>query len=420
VKLIFRVEHLFFAGFFILLIKQPLRYFLGPAYLIVSLLGIIFCSLALSYNFKNIRFSKREWVVVLSFLLMTLLDCLLLVVGKPGEFDRNLWFSGICQLLMSSLLFFYARSPGTWRFLKFSLSAVLAIELALAFLQISYYSIGVGLPPLAEDYEEFSFVSGSFTNANDFSVFVAASCMALYSCWTLEGKNIRGYIFLGLSAMGVLASLSRTVFLFMLIFIFLAIFQSGRAAIRAPKRKSSVFLMVAILTIFLIFIFAASSDFFVNSSVFERSIARIGQVGEITSDDSSAARSIVYIRFLENFFNLGWGTFADLSYSSFFEPGDFYLMAINPHSFLVEMSFLYGWLGLIAAVCLIGALVVGILKNSELPFSIRWLVGLSLIFFQSVPSSILTSTSFFMPYLILMCCRRRFLEKNYYSSGGIK
>ncbi|WP_447741408.1 O-antigen ligase family protein [Variovorax boronicumulans] len=418
--LIFRAKHLFFAGFFILLVKQPLRYFLGPGYLIVSLIGIILCSLVLLHEFEKIRFSKKEWVVVLSFLLMAILDCLLLVIGKSGEFDRNLWFSGICQLLMSSLFLYYAKSPSTWRFLKFSLSAVLAIELALAFLQISYYSIGVGLPPAVEDYEEFSFVSGSFANANDFSVFVAASCMALYSCWTLEGKNIRGYVFLGLSAMGVFVSLSRTVFLFMLIFIALALLQSGKIAIRAPKKKSNIFLLGVISLICLAFIFIISSDFLVGTSVFERSIARIGQVGEITSDDSSAARSVVYIRFLENFFNLGWGTFADLNYSVFFEPGDFYLMAINPHSFLVEMSFLYGWLGLIAAVCLMGALILGILRNSELPISVRCLTALSLIFFQSVPSSILISTSFFVPYLILMCCSKRFFCKNFDSTGDAR
>lgn len=411
-----RVEHLFYAGFFILLFKQPLRFFLGPTYLAISLLGIALCSLVLLVNLGNFKLARKEWVVVFSFFLMAVLDCLLLVVGNVGEFDRNLWFSGICQLLVSSLFLYYSKSYATWRFLKLALLIVLTVEFILAFLQVSYYSLGVGLAPVVEEYENFSFVSGSFANANDFSVFIAAGCMALYVCWMLENKNVRGHLLLGFAAMGVFVSLSRTVFVFMLLFLFLAFLRSGKIAIRAPKKKSSIFLLIAISVICLSFVYALSADFLTGSSVFERSIARIGQVGDIATDDSATVRSLVYVRFLEGLSHLGAGTFSDLEYSKFFRPGDFYLMMINPHSFLVEMSFLYGWLGFIAAFGLIGALVLGIMRNPDLPISIRCVAASSLIFFQSVPSSILISTSFFVPYLMLMCCRRRFLVKDPRSS----
>lgn len=405
-----RVEHLFYAGFLILLLKQPLRYFLGPSYLAISLLGVVFSFLSLAANFRNLGFSKREGVIVFSFSLMALLDFLLLMVGGSGEVDRNLWFSGVSQLLASMLFLHYATSRSAWKFFKFSISIVLAIEFILAFLQISYYSTGVGLPPTFEDYSDFSFVSGSFANANDFAVFIAANCIALYSCWLLEGKDGRGYALLGICAMGVFVSLSRTVFLFTIFFIAFSLVRGGKKALKAPKKKANLVLLVAMLLIVMGFAVAVTTDFLVNTSVFERSIARIGQVGEITTDESSGARSLVYIRFLESLPYLGVGTFSDLNYSKFFQPGDFYLMTINPHSFLVEMSFLYGWAGCIAAIGLIAALMIGIMKNRDLPLYIRSVGALSLVFFQSVPSSILTSTSFFLPYLLLMCCRRRLLE----------
>ena len=396
-------EKLFHTGFAIIFLKQPLQYLVGSAYLIVLAMGMGFCLASLLINFKFLNLAKKDSLLTALFLGIFLLHVLLALIGTTPQ--RLLWFSGLSQLLLLVPFLHYRHSPDTWKFIKLILITLLIIECTLAFLQVSYYSTGIGLPPIFDEYEKYSFVSGSFFNANDFSVFVVSCYMALYSIWITEKKEYLGLLLAGLVIAAVFVSLSRTAFVFMLLLFIFILQKNCLRVLLAPNIKSNLITLIIIVLTFFSAIYMLQSDFLSSTTVFERSMTRITTVTGVTNDESASTRSLVYLRLYQNIPNLGFGTFSDLNYARFFESQDFSLMKVNPHSFVAELSFLYGWFGFIIGLGLILLLITKILKNYEIPTYVRLTAAVSLIFFQSVPSSILFNINFFIPYILIAYCK---------------
>lgn len=118
--------------------------------------------------------------------------------------SRLLWFSGLAQFLVVILFLHYRKDGGLEIFEKIAF-AIIFVECALALPQLSCYSTGFGAPPVFDEYESYSLVSGGYFNSNDFAVFVAAFSVLLYCICMLEDNE--GY---GVAMMAVFVSLSRT------------------------------------------------------------------------------------------------------------------------------------------------------------------------------------------------------------------
>lgn len=305
---------------------------------------------------------------------------------------------------------------GAWRFLKTICFAIISVECALAFPQLSYYSAGFGLSPVVDEYESYSLVSGSYFNSNDFAVFAAAFAMFLYCICMLEDKEGYGIALLGAAMMAVFVSLSHTAFVFMSLFAMAVLFRSFKKIIFSSKKSKSFAGLIAIALTFLAVLYLLSSGFLTSTSVFERSLSRLDQVSVegLSTDESASDRMLVYRRLWESLPNLGIGSFQDQYYSAYFEPGDYSLMKINPHSFVAEFSFLYGWIGGAIAVCLIFILSLKIFRNLDLPLTIRIVIVVSLVFFQSISSSILANASFFIPFILIAYVRKDLLRSPIY------
>lgn len=398
-------RRLFYVGFACVMFRQPIQYLFGTVGLVVLGAGLLCLSLAAARNAKSLRLSRGDFALVLVFLVLLMLHCILTVFGTRSVEGRSLWLAGLTQFLVVLLFLHYRRDAQVLRVVGSLFTTALVVECVIAFLQVTYYSSGFGLAPTFADYEELSFVSGSFFNANDLSVFVAGYAMATYVLLASEEKYARAYLIVGMAAVAVFVSISRTALVAMTVF---ATFVILRAFIRVgaePLRKRNLPDLLALLVVVGGVMYFLGAAVLTGSGVYDRMEERMGGVTDLATDDSGSARRLVYVRLLENLGQLGAGTFADQNYERFFEVGDLPLMAANPHSFVAELAFLYGWLGLAIAVALIGILAFGILRNRELPLFIRLLAIGSLAFFQSVPSSVLADATFFLPYLFLASCR---------------
>ena len=407
---------LFFAGFVLILFKQPLQYLVGDLQLLILAAGIGFCLLASFFNFNEFRFKKEDVLLQLLFAAIFILHGLLAFAGVTAS--RSLWFSGLAQFLVLILFLHYRKDGEAWRFLKRIALAIVSVECGLAFLQLSYYSTGFGLSPVFDGYEAYSLVSGSYFNSNDFSVFAASFSMLLYCIFMLEDKEGYGIALLGIAMMAVFVSLSRTAFVFMSLFAMAVLFRSFKKTIFSSKKSKNLTGLIAIALAFFAVLYLLGSEFLTSTSVFERSLSRIDQVSVegLSTDESASDRMLVYRRLWENLPNLGIGSFQDQYYSAYFEPGDDSLMKTNPHSFVAEFSFLYGWIGGAIAVCLIFILSLKIIKNRDLPLTIRIVIVVSLVFFQSISSSILANASFFIPFILIAYVRKDLVHSRIYGS----
>jgi hypothetical protein len=125
-----------------------------------------------------------------------------------------------------------------------------------------------------------------------------------------------------------------------------------------------------------------------------RSVNRVLSLGDVESDSSIGFRLTSHLRLFENITQLGVGTFSDSNYFNFFRSDDFWLMNINPHSYLVEYSFLFGNNGFALILLVFIFILSKILLNFEIRIIFRIVAAIGLIFIQAVPSSMLTEIYF--------------------------
>jgi hypothetical protein len=113
-------------------------------------------------------------------------------------------------------------------------------------------------------------------------------------------------------------------------------------------------------------------------------------------DSSVEFRITVASRLVEALDSLGFGSLSDRNYSEFFRPGDPALAMVNPHSYLAEMSFLFGYLGLFLALAFLTVVVWRIFVVSGSRRLLAVLFGVAVLFFQMVPSSVFSVDIFFL------------------------
>ena len=230
-----------------------------------------------------------------------------------------------------------------------------AIIMLYAFLQISYIFFHVGMNPvrpdllskayIVENAFQYSGVRSIYSDTNNFSfVCVLLTIYFLYATY-----------------------FSRTTKLFLsIVLFFMVIFSASRSCFVADSiilglfflkeiKDCAAFCLFSLLIFFSVsFLSGYSCNSFSNSFFISKLLTIFSIVGnflngQALNDSSITSRGQNYLLLFQKFDQLGFGSFNaqhyDLAKNSL-------LFSQNPHSLIVEFSFLYGYLGLMVSLFL--------------------------------------------------------------------
>lgn len=351
-----QLEKLFLLTFFIyyvlsFLFPQPNQFIMRITPLVLGVAAYIFLFLLVDPKIKKKDLTSLAMLTLFSLLASSYI---ILEKGITGALSmENLFF-------LSLPLFYITASR-----LSSEKDEVFVYKLFLYFIGFQFFVLlgqgmkmltGVGFNTPAEysavsdqvDYANM--LSGTFLNSNDLACLVM-----MIGVYFLLLKHYRGYrvgIGLGLICLILILTASR-----MSIFLFaLSIFIFG-----LTKNRFSISNVLSIIFVSLPLLIITSMLFYGLISSFSDSIEAISRVKNridtiftifengISSDNSMSVRFESYLNFTNNLMNLGYGTAKLRDYGIFVEHlgYKFSLLAVNPHSFIVEIGYWMGWPGLI-------------------------------------------------------------------------
>lgn len=284
------------------------------------------------------------------------------------------------------LSFIRLRNNISFNYVDFIYKLILSFLIAQVLIcigQISTYVLGFGFS-VSEEQEMYLMVPGTFTNSNDLGATVLLLSFILIS---LEKYLLDRKVFIWcLIVILLLVSGSRSALLLTsLLFIF------TRGLSTKDIITYSIFLILAYIP--LSFLLNSSNELFVNFSNRIQSLLIILE-GGIGVDNSATLRLKSYIYFLENIFNLGFGSgklndYFKYSYNANFETE---LVFQNPHSLIVEIGY---WLGIPGLISFAVASLY-LFRYSERKLLLFGVISISTL----IPSSIIGS----LVYFLLMVC----------------
>lgn len=267
---------------------------------------------------------------------------------------------------------------------------VLVMATAYAALQASYVVLGVGIDPRLEEQLLDALNTGVlniglpsfFGNSNNFSVF--AGLALLYLGVTRQPTHWSWYI---VTLGCIVASGSRTVFVFSALWLQLLLMH--RRGLKGTLWGS---LLVVSVVVAVAALQGESGIYLVDRTYFAASELIAGDVAAGSSLDM---RGQSHLYFLEHYGNFTFGSFdASQPFASFRNAGfDDALVRVNPHSFLIELHALFGVFGLAVFVLLGGPLLLVLWRRVGGVLALG--AGAAILFYSSVPSSILQFHLFF-------------------------
>lgn len=262
------------------------------------------------------------------------------------------------------------------------------VTLSFACLQFTFVKFGIGLDPSVRfasvTYSaEASLAAGYpsiFANPNDFSVF---SCLVFL--FVLFRNNAFDRVIGVLALFAVLLSGSK---------IAVAVCLVGLLISLSGSRRKFLYAIVAICSSLTLFYgFVETKGFY----ALDRLLITVNEIyrGEVGTESSVGLRAATHELFIRQYPSFLVGSFdASVALPQFqFADFDTTLMARNPHSMLIELHGLFGFVGLIVSLCL------GIGLWRKLAASWRgvrlWYFFFSVLALSCVSSSTLHSGVFF-------------------------
>jgi len=287
----------------------------------------------------------------------------------------------------------------------------MSIQLVIVFGQMALHLTGYGFylpatlnPEIEKHY--LNMLTGSFFNANDLgavSLMIAAfflvannySSIVVNANSVVESKAKVSMFTLGLVIATILILLTASRSAMMIVAITLVVFSLRQSWIKG-------LLLLMLLSVIISILVAIGSEYFDNISFLQRVIWRLESLvavltGAATSDNSIVTRIDSYVNFIIQLPVIGLGTGVLRDYTVFVEPifkSDlYYVFAVNPHSFFVEIGYWLGWPGLI--------LFFLFLTSYNIDFCFLFAI---FIFFMTgmISSSVINNFMFFMAFLSAM------------------
>lgn len=390
---------------FLLLGLTQISYFIpAGGFLSAGLVFALFATLVFQDKWV---FNASDVKIIFLFLTMPVLAAVLYFFNEPGQFQlRSIFVFNVLQFIAVAILINSINKNYGAATVFNILIILMGIELFVLIGQFTFVTYGVGFSKIAENFNEFGFISGTNGNPNDSAAQLGLMAFAATAYLTMQGKKFNGYILMALILPGLFLTLSRTMMAFWVLNIICIILSSVDAKLGinvVVKLKKIIVLLFFLLVSFAIYLKIDGSDV----DVFNRSIQRLETFGQIANDNSIGFRAISHLRLFENFLGLGLGSFSDLNYYQFFKPTDDWLMKVNPHSYVVEYSFLFGYFGFVIVSLIFLLLSCLIVFRSGVPHPFKFAAIIGLFFIQAVPSSLLTDVYFFCLFVYLIKIKKQ-------------
>jgi hypothetical protein len=384
---------------FVLMCFAPqLRLLLPQAGLAVLLLGALLAYISWSPH----RMSPSSLFFVAYFVAVGALGLLVQLFGyvPPGMPPaRPLSFYALTTLALVLTGLAIVRSDGGSRFVLNVLCALLVVEIAIVGLQFAHMSFGIGLAPSEEGIRDH-LIEGSYGNPNNVAMVLAMLLMVLVMAGHTRMSSLPGAALVVATLVATFLTLSRTAFAFLCAFLLAAMLAPmlRRPSLAASMRgfRRLLLVLAALGAAVLVLQRSGVLTDLEDLAVIGRSIERVATLSEFGQDASVEWRVVVMSRLIESLDSLGFGALSDQNYGEFFQPLDPWLATVNPHSYVVEMSFLFGYPGLFLALVFLAVAIWRIFAVRGNRRLLAALFAVSVLFFQMVPSSLFPLDIFFL------------------------
>lgn len=383
---------------FVLMCFAPQLRYLMPLFGLTTLvLGMMLAYVSLPLN----RLSRSSIFFGGYFIAFGMFGLFVQLLGDlpPGmPPTRPLFFYALTTLALVLSGLVIVRDRGGREFVLSVLCTLLVVEIAIVGLQFSHMSYGVGLAP-GQDAMRDHLIEGSYGNPNNVAVVLAMLLMVLIMAGYVRMSMV-GATLVAATLVATFVTLSRTALAVLVLFLIAAVLapklQSSSIAawLRAARRLLPVLAVLG--AVLLVLQRSGVMTDLEDLAVIERALVRVATLPTFGQEASVEWRLVVASRLIESLDSLGFGTLSDQNYGQFFQPLDSSLAAINPHSYLAEMSFLFGYLGLFMALVFLGGAVWRIVAVRSSRRLLAVLFGISVLFFQMVPSSVFAVDIFFL------------------------
>lgn len=338
-------------------------------------------------NINNIKIEQSKLNFIFILYINIIFSVILNIFGTTGELEaRDLVGYFFLNLIFVVNISYIAADRLASSYFVRILTAVIGIETIIIIGQLSFIIYGIGFTKFAEFNDNW--ISGSMANPNDSVSFIALLYVVALSYHLVQKKLSNTLILVLLVFPSIVIAMSRSIFIIYVISLFFVFFyfNSGRAKIIAVKILFLLLIPISVL--------AFSINGIGEDNVFTRNLDRLISFGYISGDSSVYHRSTAYIRLYDNIMDLGFGSLSDLNYSRYFNYDDAWLITVNPHSLIVEYSFLFGYLGLALIVFYFFSLAFFLFGLKNVAPMIKLLFMVFILVVQSVPASLLASIYF--------------------------
>lgn len=378
----------------LLLLHAPIITLTGIAVLshVLLVLGLMWFCVSLGFS------AQRMFRLLMSDGLTTFFSVLLLAglgvlysLMDTGSFNVRVQFllSFVLMPLIWMAILDLSDQPASRRAVHRLLLFYVATELAIMLLQISYFIVGIGLPP-GELYE--SMIPGSQYNGNNLAAIVVVISI-FYNATSKDTQRREWLIFNLITVTILLITFSR---LAVLLFIFDHIRSLNW------RKMGRVMAVTAVLVVagLIVSNIENTGNETIDSSLYKaKSMATIVNMG-FETDRSTSSRSESYFNFIEQLERLGVGSGVILDYSTFTSGANFEDQAlyVNPHSMVIEFGYWMGWPGLLA---LCSFILMTYTRSSQGGLFQRGYVLIAVLLASSIPSSAIPLLSLWVGLLLV-------------------
>lgn len=379
-------KNLEITSFVFLLLYPQINYHFGVMTTILVPISILFLFLTFLKRINNKKNITLSPIIILP-LLFLFLSLIMFFFGEPGQLKpRPLYLFSALQIIS---IYSLIRLKENAICLKHCFLASLSIELITVIGQFTYISYGIGFEPKHE--LDFTGIGGTLLNPNNSSIHILCTYIAYkHLSENLKFKVLNLLVTISTLA-GILITLSRTaLILFLIHFVFLN---------KNSIKKINLSRIFILITLPILLIIAYNTKTLHDSEIGSRAIDRIESIQHLTNDESASFRAESLNALAKNIFNLGTGSFSDLNYQKYFDSNADALIKINPHSFITETSFLFGYIGLFYSIGLMISIIKIITANNSYTLGEKIFISVTMIISTSIPSSILINYVFFLPFI---------------------
>lgn len=328
--------------------------------------------------------------------------------GQSYSAQRNIPLFSFMQFLSVILLFNLSKNSQSQYRIFLVLLLVFLFEVFIVLGQFTFISFGFGLQPPLDSAEYEGLITGSLGNPNNSATLIGLLTLSTTAYLIINKKFYTAYLILIISLTAIFLTLSRTMLTIWALNLIAVIISNKNYNTKHDANQYNKWLLLfAPLIVISIITTAYLSLNIDQSDVYLRSIERVISLSDAENDESINFRLTSHIRLVENITNLGFGSLSDLNYSNYFESYDPWLMKVNPHSYIAEFSFLFGLPGLVSISSIFIFLFHQIINKSKLNFSFKALSCFALFFSQSVPSSLVNSVYFFIPFVYIWLIKKQ-------------